>query len=84
MEIGRFYTVQEASEILGVQQEIVLHWIHHSELAAMNVSRKINGKRPSWRIAESELGKFLLGRRTAEKWQASATPAKRPSPKKFI
>lgn len=54
---------REAVEVLGTDDEQVLGWIHSGELVASNVARVRNGKRPRWRIAEADLGRFLLSRR---------------------
>jgi excisionase family DNA binding protein len=67
MEIEKHYTVSEAAELLGTDQETILAWIHNGNLTAVNVSRQLNCKRPSWRIAESELGRTLLSRRSLPK-----------------
>ena len=60
---AKYYTPREAAEVLGTDDEQVLSWIHGGELAASNVARDPKGKRPRWRIAEADLGRFLLARR---------------------
>lgn len=77
----QYYRVQQAAELADVEEETVLWWIEQKELAAVNVAKNPNGKRPRWRIPESELGAFLLRRRTQK-----ATPDPRPSraPKRAV
>jgi excisionase family DNA binding protein len=58
----RYYTPQQAADTLGVDDEQVHRWIHSGQLVAINVAKSLAGKRPRWRIAESELGRFLLSR----------------------
>lgn len=57
-----YFTVQAAAEILDVDDEQILAWIHSGQIKAANVAKDPNGKRPRWRISESELGRFLLTR----------------------
>lgn len=61
----RFFTVKQAAETLGIEEENVLAAIHSGELSAVNVAKNPKGQRPRWRIAESSLGRFLLSRRNA-------------------
>lgn len=58
---ARYYTVQAAAETLSIDDEQVLSFIHGGHLKAVNLA-KANSKRPRWRIAEGELGRFLLSR----------------------
>jgi excisionase family DNA binding protein len=59
----RYYTPDQAAELLGVDGEKILAWINSGELAAFNVGSRPDGGRPRWRIAEADLGRFLLARR---------------------
>ena len=69
----QYYSPQEAAAVLACDDEQVLHWIHSGQLLAVNVAKSANGLRPRWRIAEADLGRFLLSRRNAP----PATPVKR-------
>lgn len=75
--MDKYFTVQQAAEMLGVDEEQILFPINTGELVAVNVAKSPNGKRPRWRIAESELGRFLLKRRNSAP-QSEAKPAKNP------
>jgi len=57
------YSVQEVRMFLEVDDETVLSWIHSGELVAVNAAKTCDAKRPTWRISESEIGRFLLHRR---------------------
>ena len=82
---GRYYTIQQACEVLGCDDETVLSWIHAGELAAVNICKSRQAKRPTWRLAESELGRFLMSRRNPEANQVVAPKStKRPSPKRYV
>ncbi|KAA5540310.1 helix-turn-helix domain-containing protein [Roseiconus nitratireducens] len=59
----QFFTPPQAAELLGVKPDKILGWIHSGELPASNVAKVPNGERPRWRIAENDLGRFLLHRR---------------------
>lgn len=63
MALDRQYTAQQAAEILGVTDDGILKMIHSGQLAASDVARTTSSKRPRWRIAESDLGRFLIARR---------------------
>jgi excisionase family DNA binding protein len=58
---NRYYTVQTAAETLAIDDEQVLSFIHSGHLKAVNLA-KPSSRRPRWRIAEGELGRFLLTR----------------------
>lgn len=70
---SRYYTPQQACEILGTDDEQVLSWIHSGELAAVNVAKSLQGNRPRWRIAEVDLAKFLMARRHPASQQPAAS-----------
>jgi excisionase family DNA binding protein len=82
---SRYYDSQQAAETLGVDTEQVLRWIHSGELPAFNVAKTLDAKRPRWRIAEADLAKFLMGRRSpVSQVQPVAKVQKRPQPKQFV
>lgn len=58
----RYYTTQEVADLIKVDVEMVLAWIASGELKAHDLCKKQGGKRPTWRIAEAELGRLLLRR----------------------
>jgi excisionase family DNA binding protein len=82
----KYYSTNEAAKVLGIDDETVLAWIHSGQLPAVNVSKKPNGKRPTYRISQSALGRLLIGRQTQSpsKPAATAKPVKRPTPKRYV
>jgi hypothetical protein len=81
----RYYSPAHAAEVLAVDSEQVIAWIHAGELTAVNVAKSTAGKRPRWRIAENELGRFLMRRRhPATMQQPAAKPSRVHAPKKFV
>jgi hypothetical protein len=61
-----YWTVPAVAELLGVAPETVLTWLHATELLGVNVAqRRGRGRRPRWRIANSELERFLRARQTS-------------------
>ena len=82
---SRYFTPQQAAEVLGTDDEQVLAWIHTGELVAINVAKSVKQQRPRWRISESDLAKFLMARRhPASMQQPIAKASKRPQPKQFV
>jgi predicted site-specific integrase-resolvase len=81
---SRYYDPTTASNVLGVDVEQVLRWIHSGELPAFNVAKSVDAKRPTWRIAEADLAKFLMARRSQPAAQPVAKQAKRPTPKRYV
>jgi len=84
--LDRHYQPKEAAEFLGTDTEQVLAWIHSGELAAVNVAKTLNAKRPRWRISESDIGRFLLRRRHPAS-TAQQTPHRviqRPAVKQYV
>ena len=79
----RYYSVQQASEVLGVDAETILAHIHSGELAAVNVCKSRNAKRPTWRIGEADLGRFILSRRSQVSQPAPQVQKRKP-PKQFV
>lgn len=82
---SRYYSVQQVAEILGVDEEQILRFIHSGELAAYNLAKQ-GAKRPTWRVAEADAAKLLMARRSpASQVQPSAPKAsKRPQPKQYV
>lgn len=74
----RYYTVQEASETLSVDDETILAWIHSGELIAINITKTPGSKRPTWRIGERELGLVLLARSNARKASCQVKRTRKP------
>ncbi len=64
----KYFTPQEAAEILSTKDDKVLAWIHSNELDAIDVAKSKNSQRPRWRISESALGRFIISRRKTRKW----------------
>lgn len=61
----RYYSIQEAAKVLDCDDETILAQIHSGELPVVNIAKRPDAKRPTWRIAESELGRWLLKRGNA-------------------
>lgn len=85
-EVDRHFSPQQAAEILGVTDDGIVAMIHSGEIVATNVARNADSKRPRWRIAESDLGRFLLSRRHPASQQPvrTARKQKRDSVKQFF
>jgi excisionase family DNA binding protein len=79
----KYFSIQEASKMLGCDDETLLAQIHSGELSAVNIAKKVDAKRPTWRIAESELGRWLL-RRSNSKPTVAPKIEKRPKPKQYV
>ena len=80
----RYYSVQEAAKVLSCDDETILAQIHSGELPAVNIAKKKDAKRPTWRIAESELGRWVLRRGNAPKQLPAPKQVKRPKPKQYV
>jgi len=82
---SRYYSTPAAAEVLAVDVEQILRWIHSGDLPAYDVSKQ-GSKRPTWRIAEADLARFLMGRRSpASQVQPTAPKAqKRPPVKQYV
>jgi excisionase family DNA binding protein len=52
------YTVQDIQRRYGVTVHTVLGWIRSGELRAVNVGRRLDGKKPRWRVSEEALAAF--------------------------
>ena len=77
MQVDKHYTPQEAAEILGVTDDGIVAMIHSGELVAANVARAADSKKPRWRIAESDLGRFLISRRHPASMEPQSAKPKR-------
>jgi excisionase family DNA binding protein len=64
---NRFLTVDEVATILGVHRRTVLRLIRDGQINAVDASVK---GRASWRIDETELGRFIARRRLSRKTHA--------------
>lgn len=60
----RFLTVAQAAELLSVTTDRITDWIAAGELAAVNIGTRGAAKRPTWRISEAELQRFLDSRQS--------------------
>lgn len=78
---NRYYTVQDAAKTLSVDDEQILSLIHSGKIKAVNMAKNENGKRPRWRIPESELGRFLLSRLHPAGIPQAQKPARTQRPK---
>jgi excisionase family DNA binding protein len=83
---SKYFSIQEAAAVLGVDEEQVLSLVHSGDLIAFNVAKSLQGKRPRWRIAEADLAKFLMARRHPASTQPApaAKATKRPTPKQYV
>lgn len=57
-----FTTPNALATRLGIKSDKVRAWINAGQLLAVNVAENPNGQRPRWRIAESEVDRFLQSR----------------------
>ncbi len=57
----RMLTLREAAKIAGVSYETMIAWANWKEIEVVNVAKKPGG-RPRWRIAPTELQRFLKSR----------------------
>jgi excisionase family DNA binding protein len=62
MPKDRYQTVQELAERLEVAEATVRHWIKSGELRAIDIGK-------GWRIADTDLERFLQARETAPRSQ---------------
>jgi hypothetical protein len=82
---SRYYSPQQAAEVLGTDDEQVLSWIHTGQLTGFNVAKSLQQKRPRWRIAEGDLAKFLMARRHPAALQTVAPKTTRQNkPKQYV
>jgi len=57
----RMLTLREAAKIAGVSYDTMIAWANWKEIEAVNVAKKPGG-RPRWRVAPTELHRFLRSR----------------------
>jgi len=55
-------SVRDVCERYGVGEHTVLGWIRSGELRAVNVGRRVGGKKPRWRITQEALEAFETAR----------------------
>jgi hypothetical protein len=77
----KYYSPKEAAEKLQCDEERVLAWIREGDLVAANIASSKSAQRPRWRIAEADLGRFLLSRRNVQSL-AEPKPKRIEKPKK--
>ena len=80
----KYYSIQQASEMLACDDETILAQIHSGELPAVNIAKRVDAKRPTWRIAEAELGRWLLKRGNAKQQVVAPKTTKRRTPKQYV
>ena len=80
----KYYTIQEAAKVLACDDETILAQIHSGELPAVTIAKRLQAKRPTWRIAESELGRWVLKRGNSAKQEVIPKPTEHPTPKQFV
>ena len=68
MPKDRYQTVQELALRLEVAEATVRRWIKSKELRAVDIGK-------GWRIADTDLARFLTMRETAPRDQAVGQPA---------
>jgi hypothetical protein len=73
----KYYSPKEAAEKLQCDEERVLE----GDLVAANIASSKSAQRPRWRIAEADLGRFLLSRRNVQSL-AEPKPKRIEKPKK--
>jgi excisionase family DNA binding protein len=54
------FTVRDIQKRYSVTVHTVLGWIRSGELRAMHVGRKLDAKKPRWRISEEAVEAFEL------------------------
>lgn len=84
MEVGKFYSVGQAAELLACDVETVLAWIHSGELVAVDICKSKNRKRPTWRLSDAELGRFLITRRNRVSVVLPSVKKQKVAPKQYV
>lgn len=74
---------KDVAERLDVTVHTVLSWIKSGELSASDVSAR-RGGRPSWRISESDLEVFLVGRSPSPPVPQQRRRRSSSSPKQYV
>lgn len=67
--IEQCYRVKEVASILKTTEESVLNLISRGDLQASNINTRPGATRPTWRISDTDLGRFLL--KTRQQGQAN-------------
>lgn len=52
------HTIKDLCARYGVSAQTVLSWVRAGELKAVNVGRRLNGKKPRWRVTQESLEAF--------------------------
>lgn len=55
-------TPKQVADRYGIRVPVVLAWIRTGQLAALNVARSPQAKRPTWRVTTASLVAFELAR----------------------
>jgi predicted site-specific integrase-resolvase len=58
--MSKTFSAKDVADRYGVDARTVLFWIKSGELRAINGSRKINSKKPRWRITQESIEAFEL------------------------
>jgi excisionase family DNA binding protein len=80
----KLLSIAEVSKSLGTNENKILNLIRSGELSAINVAQNGNGKRPRWRIADSDLDAFLESRKTATSPQVAIRKTRKPRQRVFF
>jgi excisionase family DNA binding protein len=75
MPKDRYQTVRELAERLEVAEATVRHWIKSGELRAIDIGK-------GWRIADTDLERFLQARETAPRSQGGRADNNAREPKR--
>lgn len=75
-------TIDEISQQLGVDPDTPRAWIATGQLAAVNVCKSPGGRKPRWRVRQSDLDDFLAKRANRQPTapQATARPRRAAKP----
>ncbi len=51
-------SVRDLCERYGVSEQTILGWIRSGELKAINVGRRLDAKKPRWRVTQEAIAAF--------------------------
>lgn len=80
----KLLSIAEVSKSLGTNENKILNLIRSGELPAINVAQNGNGKRPRWRIADTDLDAFLESRKTATSPRVAIRKTRKPRQRVFF
>ena len=80
----KLMSIAEVSRSLGTNENKILGLIRSGELSAINVAQNGNGKRPRWRISDSDLDAFLESRKTATSPHVAIKKSRKPRRRVFF